>query len=125
MSAAEGKQNGAAIHRIIVMHHFPETARAYRLRIRLRDLANQRRRFGYGLFILLGNGASHVNRIYRLYRQEGLTVRKRKARRKAIGTGTPILMRPRSTRADCSTSDGNQRASSATMCKPLSILNST
>jgi hypothetical protein len=60
MSAAEGKQNGAAIHRIIVMHHFPETARAYRLRIRLRDLANQRRRFGYGLFILLGNRASDV-----------------------------------------------------------------
>jgi len=35
---------------------------------------------------------SGVNRIYRLYREEGLTVRKRKARRRAIGTRTPILV---------------------------------
>ena len=33
-----------------------------------------------------------TTRIYRLYREEGLTVRKRKARRKAIGTRTPILV---------------------------------
>jgi putative transposase len=32
------------------------------------------------------------NRIYRLYREEGLTVRKRKARRRAVGTRTPILV---------------------------------
>lgn len=65
------------------------------LRTRLRDLANQRRRFGYRrLFILLREQGepSGVNRIYRLYREEGLTVRKRKARRKAIGTRTPILV---------------------------------
>ena len=65
------------------------------LRSRLRDLANQRRRFGYRrLFILLREQGerSGVNRIYRLYREEGLTVRKRKARRKAIGTRTPILV---------------------------------
>jgi transposase InsO family protein len=65
------------------------------LRARLRDLANQRRRFGYRrLFILLREQGepSGVNRIYRLYREEGLTVRKRKARRKAIGTRTPILV---------------------------------
>ena len=65
------------------------------LRSRLRDLANQRRRFGYRrLFILLRDQGepSGVNRIYRLYREEGLTVRKRKARRKAIGTRTPILV---------------------------------
>ncbi len=65
------------------------------LRTRLRDLANQRRRFGYRrLFILLRERGepSGVNRIYRLYREEGLTVRKRKARRKAIGTRTPILV---------------------------------
>ena len=55
----------------------PETG----LRTRLRDLANERRRFGYRrLFILLRNEgeASGVNRIYRLYREEGLSVRKRK-----------------------------------------------
>ena len=65
------------------------------LRTRLRDFANQRRRFGYRrLFILLREQGepSGVNRIYRLYREEGLTVRKRKARRKAIGTRTPILV---------------------------------
>lgn len=33
-----------------------------------------------------------INRIYRLYGEEGLTVRKRKARRKAIGTRAPILV---------------------------------
>ena len=56
------------------------------LRTRLRDLANQRRRFGYRrLFILLREQGepSGVNRIYRLYREEGLTVRKRKARRQS------------------------------------------
>jgi len=68
------------------------------LRRRLRDLANQRRRFGYRrLFILLREQGepSGINRIYRLYREEGLTVRKRKARRRAIGTRTPILIEAR------------------------------
>ena len=68
------------------------------LRARLRDLANQRRRFGYRrLFILLRKQGepSGVNRIYRLYREEGLTVRKRKARRRAVGTRTPILVEVR------------------------------
>jgi putative transposase len=65
------------------------------LRTRLRDLANQRRRFGYRrLFILLREQGepSGINRIYRLYREEGLTVRKRKARRRAVGTRAPILV---------------------------------
>lgn len=69
----------------------PDTA----LRVRLRDLANERRRFGYRrLFVLLRREGepSGINRIYRLYREEGLTVRKRKARRKAIGTRAPILL---------------------------------
>ena len=68
------------------------------LRTRLRDLANQRRRFGYRrLHILLRElgEPSGVNRIYRLYREEGLTVRKRRARRRAIGTRTPILVEAR------------------------------
>ena len=68
------------------------------LRHRLRDLANQRRRFGYRrLFILLREQGepSGINRIYRLYREEGLTVRKRKARRRAVGTRAPILVEAR------------------------------
>ena len=68
------------------------------LRGRLRDLANVRRRFGYRrLFILLRREGepSGINRIYRLYREEGLTVRKRRARRKAVGTRAPILIEAR------------------------------
>jgi transposase InsO family protein len=72
----------------------PETE----LRQRLRDLANERRRFGYRrLFVLLRRDGelSGINRIYRLYREEGLTVRKRRARRKAVGTRAPILVEAR------------------------------
>ena len=68
------------------------------LRARLRDLANERRRFGYRrLFILLRREGepSGINRIYRLYREEGLAVRKRRARRKALGTRAPILVEAR------------------------------
>src|SRR3954469_22707244 len=65
------------------------------LRTRLRELANQRRRFGYRrLFVLLRREGepSGINRIHRLHREEGLTVRKRRARRKATGTRAPILV---------------------------------
>ena len=65
------------------------------LRTQLRDLANARRRFGYRrLFILLRQDGepSGINRIYRLYREEGLTVRKRRGRRRAVGTRAPILV---------------------------------
>ena len=65
------------------------------LRARLRELANERRRFGYRrLFILLRREgeASGVNRIHRLYREEGLCVRKRRTRRKAVGTRATILV---------------------------------
>ncbi len=68
------------------------------LRARLRELANARRRFGYRrLFILLRREGepSGINRIYRLYREEGLTVRKRRARRRAVGTRTPIMVEAR------------------------------
>jgi len=60
--------------------------------------ANERRRFGYRrLFILLRQEGepSGVNRIYRLYREEGLTARKRRARRRAVGTRAPILVEAR------------------------------
>jgi putative transposase len=72
----------------------PNTA----LRAQLRALANGRRRFGYRrLFVLLRRDgeASGINRIYRLYREEGLTVRKRRARRRAVGARAPILVEAR------------------------------
>ena len=81
----------------------PETE----LRARLRELANQRRRFGYRrLFILLRREGepSGVNRIYRLYREEGLAVRKRRARRRAVGTRARSWSRPGSMPAGRSTS---------------------
>ena len=64
----------------------------------LRELANQLRRFGYRrLFILLRREGerSGIKRIYRLYREEGLMVRKRRGRRKALGTRAPILVAAR------------------------------
>jgi transposase InsO family protein len=72
----------------------PETE----LRERLRDLANERRRFGYRrLFNLLRREgeASGINRIYRLYREEGLGVRKRKGRKRAIGVRASLLVEAR------------------------------
>ena len=68
------------------------------LRIRLRELANERRRFGYRrLFIMLRREGepSGINRIYRLYREEGLGVRKRKGRKRAIGVRAPIPVEAR------------------------------
>ena len=62
------------------------------LRARLRELASERRRFGYRrLHILLRNDGHKLNRkkTQRLYREEGLTVRRRKGRRKAIGVRAP------------------------------------
>jgi transposase InsO family protein len=65
------------------------------LQTQLRDLANERRRFGYQRqFALLRRDGepSGINRIYRLYREEGLTVRQRRARRRAVGTPAQILV---------------------------------
>lgn len=65
------------------------------LRERLRGLAHARHRFGYRrLFILLRREGepSGISRVYRLYREEGLAVRRRRSRRKAIGTRAPILV---------------------------------
>ena len=62
------------------------------LRSRLCELAQQRRRFGYRrLHILLRRDGIVVNRkkTQRLYREEGLTVRRRKGRRRAVGARAP------------------------------------
>ena len=63
------------------------------LRQRLRELAHERRRFGYRrLQVLLGREGWRVNhkRVYRLYREEGLAVRRRKGRRRASGVRVPL-----------------------------------
>lgn len=65
------------------------------LRKRLRELANERRRFGYRrLHILLKREGIEVNhkKLFRLYREERLTARKRGGRKRALGTRRPILV---------------------------------
>ena len=64
------------------------------VRERLRALAAERRRFGYRrLHVLLRQEGLVTNRkrTQRLYREEGLTVRKRRGRKRATGTRAPIL----------------------------------
>jgi putative transposase len=65
------------------------------LRERLRALAGLRRRFGYRrLAWLLEREGTKVNlkKVYRVYREEGLAVRRRRGRRRAIGTRAPIVV---------------------------------
>lgn len=64
------------------------------LRARMRALAAERRRFGYRrLHVLLRQEGlvENCKRTQRLYREEGLTVRKRRGRKRATGTRAPIL----------------------------------
>jgi putative transposase len=65
------------------------------LRQRLRELAGERRRFGYRrLHLLLQREGVQVNRkkLYRLYKEERLTVRKRGGRKRALGTRAPMAI---------------------------------
>lgn len=63
------------------------------LRQRIRELAAIRRRFGYRrLHFLLCKEGVHMNqkRFRRLYREEGLAVRKRGGRKRALGERAPL-----------------------------------
>ena len=65
------------------------------VRERLRSLAAERRRFGYRrLGILLQREGIHMNRkkLYRLYSEEGLAVRRRRGRKRATGTRAPMAL---------------------------------
>ena len=65
------------------------------VRKRLRELAQERRRFGYRrMHLLLGREGIRVNRkkLYRLYKEERLTVRKRGGRKRALGTRAPMAL---------------------------------
>ncbi|MFC4734903.1 IS3 family transposase, partial [Salipiger abyssi] len=65
------------------------------LRERLKAISSERRRFGYRrLHLLLGREGWKVNwkKLYRIYREEGLTVRKRGGRKRAIGTRAPMAI---------------------------------
>jgi len=65
------------------------------LRSRLRELARERRRFGYRrLLILLRREGLHMNhkKLRRLYREERLQVRRRGGRKRALGTRAPMAI---------------------------------
>jgi putative transposase len=65
------------------------------LRARMRELAAERRRFGYRrLHVLLRQEGLVRNRkrTQRLYREEGLTVRRRRGRKRATGARAPLLL---------------------------------
>jgi len=65
------------------------------LRARLRELASERRRFGYRrLQILLRREGTRVNhkKLRRLYREERLQVRRRGGRKRALGTRAPMAV---------------------------------
>jgi putative transposase len=65
------------------------------LRTRLRELASQRRRFGYRrLGLLLARQGIRINhkKLYRIYKEERLTVRKRGGRKRALGTRAPMAI---------------------------------
>jgi len=65
------------------------------LRERLRELAGERRRFGYRqLHVLLPREGHEVNhkRVYRLYREEGLAVRKRRRKRVSRAERVPLAV---------------------------------
>lgn len=65
------------------------------LRERMKAIAHERRRFGYRrLHVLLRREGHVVNhkRLFRIYREEKLVVRKRGGRKRAIGTRRPMLI---------------------------------
>ena len=65
------------------------------LRQRLRAIAQERRRFGYRrLHVLLKREGYMINhkKLFRLYREEKLAVRRRSGRKRAIGTRAPMMV---------------------------------
>jgi len=65
------------------------------VRVRLRSLAGERRRFGYRrLLILLRREGLTLNhkKLFRLYREERLSVRRRGGRKRALGTRAPAAV---------------------------------
>ncbi len=73
----------ADLHRLVIQYTKQDQGDED-LRKRLRELENERRRFGYRrLGILLAREGFEVNhkKLFRLYREEGLAVRRRRSRR--------------------------------------------
>ena len=81
------------VHRGTCRYRAKRRAEDQRLRIRLRELAEARRRFGYRrLQVLLGREGWQVNhkRVYRLYVEEKLGLRRKRGRKRS-GVRQPLL----------------------------------
>ena len=77
------------------MNYRPRRPDDSKLRQRLRELAAERRRFGYRRLGWLLEREGHVlnrKKLYRLYREEKLMVRRRGRRKRAIGTCAPLAV---------------------------------
>jgi len=77
----------------------PKTVRRERppdhaeIRKKMHEIAGNRRRFGYrrvGIFLEREGFIMNPKKLYRLYREEGLSVRRRRGRKRARGTRTPM-----------------------------------
>ena len=65
------------------------------VRQRLRELAAERRRFGYrrlGWLLVREGHVMNRKKLYRIYREEKLMVRRRGRRKRAIGTRAPLAL---------------------------------
>src|SRR6516162_11690037 len=65
------------------------------LRQRLRELAAERRRFGYrrlGWMLAREGHTMNHKKLYRIYREERLMVRRRRGRKRALGTRAPLVL---------------------------------
>lgn len=65
------------------------------IRTRLRQLAGERRRFGYrrlGVMLEREGIAMNEKKLFRLYSEEGLSVRRRRGRKRAAGTRAPMAV---------------------------------
>jgi len=78
----------------MTMRYKPTRADDAALRQRMKAIAHERRRFGYRrLHVLLKREGYMINhkKLFRLYREEKLAVRRRGGRKRAIGTRAPMM----------------------------------
>ena len=65
------------------------------IRVRMREIAGERRRFGYrriGLMLERDGITMNHKKLRRLYREEGLAVKRRRGRKRATGTREPMAL---------------------------------
>jgi putative transposase len=78
-----------------VIRYRPRQANDAALRDRLKELAAERRRFGYRrLKVLLDREGMRMNhkKLRRLYSEERLQVRRRGGRKRTLGTRAPMML---------------------------------